>query len=312
MKPCRLFSWVAAALGFAVWLPTPGRAAESFIIVDQQTGHIFAESKSNARRPVASLTKIATAMVVLDWAAATETGLSSMATVPHGVTRVGGINPCGLVPGDSVSLRDLLYAALMQSDNRAAYTLAYHVGSKLPNAQHLGPVDNFVAHMNALARTLGMKRTVFLNPHGVDSDSSAVPVSTAADMARLTRYAYNHSGFTFYVAQKTRNIAIRGADGTERAFQLQNTNQLLGQDDIDGVKTGRTARAGDCLILSADRSPEAKQEGSEVRVTLRRVIVVVLASPDRFGEGLSLMRRGWRLYDQWAAQGRPVTGRSTL
>jgi D-alanyl-D-alanine carboxypeptidase (penicillin-binding protein 5/6) len=260
---------------------------------------------------VASLTKVATAMVVMDWADATKASLAAEVQVPAGVAGLGGVNPCGLAPGDSVSMRDLLYAAMMVSDNHAAYTLAYHVGARLPNPQNLGPVDNFTAHMNALARKLEMKRTVFLNPHGLDNMETP-PHSTAADLGRLTLYAYKHPGFNFYVSQKTREISIVGADGQRRGFVLTNTNQLLGVDDIDGVKTGRTARAGDCLILSSERAPQPVEVNGQKLAIPRRLIVVVLASPDRFAEGLQLVRQGWALHEQWSAAGRRVTKRSTL
>jgi D-alanyl-D-alanine carboxypeptidase (penicillin-binding protein 5/6) len=288
------------------------QAAASYVIVDSDTGHILAESKRNDKRQVASLTKVATAMVVLDWADATGTSMAALVEVPPGVTSVGGVNPCGLQPGDRASLRDLVAAAMMQSDNHAAYTLAWNVGGRLPNPQGLSPVDNFTAQMNALARKLGMKRTLFLNPHGLDN-SSPPPHSTAADMARLTRYAYSNGGFNFYASQPTREISIQGADGLPRSFLLRNTNELLGQDGIEGVKTGRTSRAGDCLILAADRDavPVTNAQGQKVAIP-RRLIVVLLASPDRFGEGLAMVRRGWDLHERWMSQGRPVSKRTSL
>ena len=98
-----------------------------------------------------------------------------------------------------------------------------------------------------------MARTRFLNPSGVDNDEK--PYSTAADMARLTRYAMNSAGFRFYVSQKEREISI-GRGPTRLRYMLRNTNELLGPDEIDGVKTGRTQRAGDCFILSAARPSE--------------------------------------------------------
>ena len=288
------------------------QAAASYIIVDSDTGHILADSNRNDKRQIASLTKVATAMVVLDWAEATGTSMATPVEVPPGVTGIGGVNPCGLQPGDRVSLRDLVSAAMMQSDNHAAYTLAYNVGGRLPNSQGLSPVDNFTAQMNALARKLGMKRTLFLNPHGLDNSSPA-PHSTAADMARLTRYAYRHGGFNFYASQPTREITIQGADGLPRSLMLRNTNELLGQDGIEGVKTGRTSRAGDCLILAADRDavPVTNEQGQKVAIP-RRLIVVLLASPDRFGEGLAMVRRGWDLHERWMSQGRPVSKRTSL
>ena len=298
-------------LAFSFCTLPVARAAKSYVIADDETGHILASGDPNEKLQVASLTKIATAMVVIDWAEATKASLAAEVQVPAGAATIGGVNPCGLVPGDTVSMRDLLYAAMMVSDNHAAYTLAYQVGARLPNPQNLGPVDNFTAHMNALARKLKMKRTLFLNPHGLDNMETP-PHSTAADLARLTLYAYKHPGFNFYVSQKTREISITGTDGQRRGFMLTNTNQLLGIDDIDGVKTGRTARAGDCLILSSERAPQAVEVNGQKLAIPRRLIVVLLASPDRFNEGLQLVRQGWALHEQWSAAGRPVTKRSAL
>ena len=289
----------------------PHALASSWIIVDDNTGHVLGRSEDGERRQIASLTKIATAMVVLDWAQATNTSLANAVGVPDAITGVGGVNPCGLQPGDSVSLRDLLYSAMMSSDNHAAYTLAWNVGSKLPNSGDLSPVDNFTAHMNALARKLGMKRSLFLNPHGLDN-LSPPPHSTAADLARLTRYAYSHAGFNFYVSQPTREISIQGVDGATRGFLLRNTNELLGRDGIEGVKTGRTRLAGDCIVLAADREPEAVERDGQKIAIPRRIIVVLLGSADRFSEGLALIQRGWSLHENWSAEGRPVSKRSTL
>lgn len=289
----------------------PRAAASAWIIVDDNTGHVLAAAGQNEKRQIASLTKIAAAMVVMDWAETTGTSLANLVSVPAEVTGIGGVNPCGLQPGDRVSLRDLLYSAMMSSDNHAAYTLAWNVGSRLPSAEGLPPADNFTAHMNALARQLGMKRTLFLNPHGLDSMENP-PHSTAADLARLTRYAYKHPGFNFYVSQPAREISIQGIDGTPRGFLLRNTNELLGRDGIDGVKTGRTRLAGDCIVLAADRAPEAvERDGQKVAIP-RRIIVVLLGSAERFSEGLALIQRGWGLHESWSAQGRPVSKRSTL
>jgi len=289
----------------------PARAAESYIIVDDVTGHIFEERSPDEKRQIASLTKVATAMVVLDWADTTKSSIAAEVEVPAGITAVGGMNACGLQPGDRVSLRDLLYAAMMQSDNHAAYTLAYNIGQRLPNAQRLSPVDNFTAYMNALARKLKMKRTLFLNPHGIDN-LEVPPYSTAGDMARLTKYAYSNPAFNFYVSQPSREITIAGPDGMRRAFMLQNTNQLLGQEGIAGVKTGRTTRAGDCLILAASRDPQTVETGGQKMAIPRRLIVVLLGSADRFGEGLALVRRGWGMHDRWTSEGRLVSKRSSL
>lgn len=314
MKAQRLLTgWIGLFVALGVWSPNPqAHAAESFILVDNQTGHILGGKNANAKRQIASVTKIATALVVLDMAELKKVGLGEMATVPAGAMNAGGVNPAGLQAGDSLSLRDLLYCALLASDNIAATTLAHHAGSRLPNPESLSSVGNFVAHMNALARGLKMRRTLFLNPTGMDGSSDgAQPFSTAADVARLVRYAYGDPDFPFYVAQKQRTVHVF-RQGQDLPVEISNTNTLLGQEGIDGVKTGRTTRAGDCVVLSSEQKPEVVRDGGTTFVTPRRIQIVVLGSSDRFAEGLELTRRGWGLYNQWAAGGRKTSGSKSL
>ena len=289
------------------------QAQESYLIFDNQTGHILEASKPKEKLQVASLTKIATCMVVLDWANLHKVDLSALVPLSNAAFAGGATSSVGLIPGDSVSLRDLMYCALLASDNVAANALADHVGSRISNPQDLDPIGNFVTQMNALARSLYMKRTLFLNPSGMDNlpRGQALPHSTAEDIARLTRHAYEDAAFKFYVAQKSRAIHVL-RNGIDNPIEIKNTNALLGQDNIDGVKTGRTRQAGDCLVLSADRSPESCREGDTVMVTPRRISVVLLGSTDRFRDGLGLLRRGWALYDAWASEGRPTKKTSTL
>ena len=250
--------------------------------------------------------------MALDWADLTKSDLAALAEVPADAVSGGMGSAIGLQQGDSVSLRDLIYCALLASDNVAAHTLANHIGARVANSEGLNPANNFVAHMNALARTLFMKRTLFLNPSGMDHRTDiTAPHSTAEDLARLVRHAYNSAGFAFYVSQKSREIHIfRG--GIDTPIQIHNTNELLGKDGIDGVKTGRTRRAGDCLILSSLRAPESKREGETVFITPRRINVVLLDSPNRFGEGQALVAHGWGLYEAWAAAGRPIKKSTSL
>ena len=256
-------------------------------------------------------------MVVLDWAEKRSGDLNQMATIPPEAFVGTGENLIGFQPGDTITLRDLLYAALVQSDNIAAYALANHVGvalqSIVPAAPSSGgtPVGVFVGQMNTLAKILKMERTHFVNPHGIDTGERSLPYSTAADLARLTRYAVNKAGFRFYVSQKERQISFNRG-GKKRGYMLRNTNELLGMNGVDGVKTGRTNRAGDCLILSAHRESQVIKEGPRTIVTPRHLIIVILGSTDRFGEGARLLARGWQLYDQWAAGGRMVDPKKTL
>src|SRR5207302_4857781 len=226
-------------------------------------------------------------------------------------------NHIGFQPGDSITLRDLLYAALVQSDNIAAYTLAHHVGSQLGSlvpsevSSKFTPVDAFVAQMNALAKQLKMERTRFVNLHGIDYKVKPVPYSTAEDMARLARYAMTKASFRFYVSQKERQISFNRG-GRRLNYVLRNTNELLGKMGIDGVKTGRTARSGDCLILYANRQAEVVRQGQMETVYPRHLMIVLLGSTNRFGECTGLLQRDWQLYDQWAAGGRVADSKKLL
>ena len=108
-------------------------------------------------------------------------------------------------------------------------------------------------------------------------------------------------------SQKERRIARRLPSGKMVEYKLVNTNELLGINAIDGVKTGKSARAGECVIISAARPPESiHNPDNSYTVTPRRLIVVVLGSTDRFNDAKRLLDNGWNLYDQWAAQGRPL------
>jgi D-alanyl-D-alanine carboxypeptidase len=256
---------------------------------------------------VGSLTNIATAMVVLDWLDARKHDISEMVSIPQEAAEFPQ-NPMGLQPGDQASVRDLLYAALMQSDDIAAYALAVHVGQELPLLANETPLQAFVAQMNALARKLGMRGTLFVDATGLELNERKLPYSTAADMAQLARYAMNRSQFRFYVSQPTREISIDHPAMSPTGFELRNTNELLNVDAIDGVRTGATRRGGPCVIISAARPPESVQQGDTYIITPRRLVVVVLGSESRFDTAHELLQSGWAAYDQWAAGGRRMRG----
>jgi D-alanyl-D-alanine carboxypeptidase (penicillin-binding protein 5/6) len=295
-----------------------GRAAlarTAYVIIDAQTGWVLEQVDARAKRQVGSLTKVAAAMVAIDWAEKRAGDLNQVATIPPEAFVNTGENLVGFQPGDRITLRDLLYAALVQSDNVAAYTLANQVGIALqpvvPSAGNGTPVAIFVSQMNFLAKSLRMERTRFVNPHGIDTGERSMPYSTAADLARLARYAMNKPAFRFYVSQKERQISFqRGSQ--KKSYVLRNTNELLGSNGVDGVKTGKTARAGDCLILSAHREPEIRNDGGRTAVMQRNLIIVMLGSGSRFVEGGQLLAKGWQLYDQWAAGGRQIDPNKTL
>lgn len=285
-------------------LSMPAGAKESFFVVEAHSGRILLAEDALEQKPVASLTKIATAMVTLDWADATKTDLGSFVTVPPSAATIGGSNPMGLRAGDRISLRNALYSALLGSDNAAAETIASGVGAGILAARGRqgDPVSTFIREMNVLARALGMKDTRFVNAHGMDNGKQRGH-STATDIARLCIYAMRDPGFAFFVKQKSRKISFQQA-GRTLGFQVENTNKLLGKDDINGIKTGMTARAGQCLATSSEKKALVKKlpDGRSI-LTPRRLICVVLDSPDRFARTTALVPQGWAAYEKWRNEG---------
>jgi D-alanyl-D-alanine carboxypeptidase (penicillin-binding protein 5/6) len=288
-----------------------GQQGEAYMVVEAHSGKVLMASNSVVKRPIASLTKIATGVIAVDWADATGTDLNqTLATVPEAALAIGGPNPMGLQAGDRLTLRDALYSALLGSDNLAAMTVADHVGREILRVRGRSgdPIAAFVAEMNELGKAIRLGKTRFANPHGLELPRQT-GTSTAADVAKLSIYAMRKPGFTFIVRQKDRQVTVHGAGG-QRGFRVKNTNELIGEPMVLGVKTGTTAAAGPCLSVSVDREPlvRTKPDGQK-GVTPRRLVVVLLNSPDRFNRARGLIRQGWDAYDRWVAAGAPVGNR---
>lgn len=282
-------------------------AAESYLVMEAHSARVLLAANPEAKRPVASLTKIAATKVVLDWAKASGSSLATKAVVPNAALSIGGPNPMNLKPGDRISLRDAIYSSLLGSDNVSTLTLADHVGKALLAHRRRGgdPQVAFVTEMNRLAKALKMKNTRFVSAHGLDLPGKRA-YSSAADIARLCVYAIRDSGFEFYVKQKSRQISVQSVDGRTLSYRVKNTNQLLGKQGINGIKTGLTAAAGQCLAINSHKSPLVnKLSEGRSQVRKRDLIVVILGSEDRFGRARQLVTQGWAGYDQWAAQGYP-------
>ena len=200
------------------------RSQSAVIVVDAFNRKVHVAGNANAKRPVGGLAKIATGMVALDWAAASKVGVGVLATVPSYALQIAGSpSALGLQPGDSMTLRDLIYATMMGSDNVAAITIADFVGrdhlARLQRAGHAS--DEFVRQMNQLATREGCTNTRFTNPHGLEN-SRPQPHSTAADIARLTVYAVSRPAMRFYTNQATRNVTIyRAGSRSARPYKTR-------------------------------------------------------------------------------------------
>lgn len=283
-------------------------ARESYVAVEAHTGKVLLELNADIKRPVASLTNIATAMVVLDWAELSGTSMGVSATVPEAAANITWTNPMGLAPGDQITLREAMYSMMLGSDHVSTLTLADHVGHSIMarGSRSRTPVAAFVSEMNHLARALRMTRTRFTNPFGVDSLREK-GTSTARDIAALSIYAMRSTGFQYYVKQKSRTIASTRR-GERRAFKVKNTHNLIDQMGINGIKAGATALAGPCLATSAQKpNIVLKLDDGRTLLTPRRLIVICLGSSGHDTRTTELVEQAWPLYEQWMSQGRPTS-----
>jgi D-alanyl-D-alanine carboxypeptidase (penicillin-binding protein 5/6) len=246
----------------------PRIVAGSAVLADLDTGQVLFTSDGDQERPIASLTKLMTAVLVLRRSEPEDvvTVSAEAATSVEGY----GISTLGLRQGERITVEELLYALLMQSANDAAVALAEHVS---------GSVDAFVKAMNAEARRLGMRHTRFYSPNGLDDRG----YSTALDLARLTRVAYDQPLFARVDA--TRFHRIPSPTGTPRDIQNRNVMLWLYRGAIGG-KTGYTSAAGFCVVAAARR------EGI-------RLVAVVLGAPgEPFSDAAELLNFGFAAFDR--------------
>jgi D-alanyl-D-alanine carboxypeptidase len=283
--------------------------SSSVIVVDSFNRKVHVAGNANSRRPVGGLAKIATGMVALDWSEASKAGVNILAQVPPYAAQGAGINLLGLQPGDKLTLRDLIYATMMGGDDLAAITLADFVGRD--HLYRLGrggnPVGEFVRQMNQLALREGATGTRFQSPHGFHDGTS-----TAADIARLALYAVSRPAMRFYTNQRSRNVTIY-RNGQQLSAPVTNTNVMLGESGVDGVKASSSPRTGGCVAISAERPPSVyKQPDGSSLIYRHRLVVVVIGSANPFDEARGLLNQGWNAYNRWLAAGRPITDERQL
>ena len=201
------------------------------LIYDRASGNILFEKNGKKQTPMASTTKIMTAIVVLENA-----NLKDTVTIDSKAAGTGG-SRLGLKKNDKITVNDLLYGLMLRSGNDAAVALAIHVG---------GSIDGFAQMMNDKAKEMGLTNSHFVVPHGLDN---AEHYTTAFELAKMADYALNIEKFKEIVSTKVTTIYINGY-----AKSINNTNQLLGSvSGVYGVKTGFTNGAGRCLVSSCKR-----------------------------------------------------------
>jgi D-alanyl-D-alanine carboxypeptidase (penicillin-binding protein 5/6) len=230
----------AAAMSSSAAGPS-GVAARSAAVENAATGRLLWSRGLNTERPMASITKVMTAYLVI------RAGhLDRAITIPAAVTRyvrAHSASNAGLRPGDRLTTRQLLYALLLPSGADAAYALAQAYGPGIPA---------FVAKMNATARLLGMSRTHFSNFDGLPYPTPYSNYSTAANLLVLGRAAMSLATFRPVVAQRSYRLA---AGSGHHAYRWKNLNPLLGRyPGAIGIKPGYTGAAGQCLLFEATRN----------------------------------------------------------
>lgn len=201
------------------------------LIYDRASGRILYEKNGNKQTPMASTTKIMTAIVVLENAKLTDT-----VTITAKAAGIGG-SRLGLKKNDKITVNDLLYGLMLRSGNDAAVALAIHVG---------GSVEGFAEMMNKKAEELNLTSSHFVVPHGLDNEGH---YTTAYELAKMADYALKIDKFKEIVGTKVATIHIN-----DYAKKINNTNNLLGSvSGVYGVKTGFTNGAGRCLVTACKR-----------------------------------------------------------
>jgi D-alanyl-D-alanine carboxypeptidase (penicillin-binding protein 5/6) len=237
--------------------------AKSALIVDYDSGEILYSKDHKLRLPVASTIKIMTALVALENAE-----LDDVFVVSDRASSVGE-NSMGLVAGERLTLKELLYGLMLVSGNDAAVVIAEGIS---------GSEEEFVGLMNRKAQEIGLLDTVFINASGLDEDGRS-QFSTAYDMTVIARYVW--AKFPVFGKITSTDHVYFEANQNHKAFDLYNdTNLLTTYPGVRGIKPGFTWEAGLCLVTYAEN------EG-------KRIIGVILGSDDRRGEMKELLDFGF-------------------
>ena len=241
----------------------PSVSAQSAVLIEAESGARVYDKQADHPLPMASTTKIMTALVALDHAAP-----DLCMTVPAAAVGTEG-SSVYLVEGEKLTLEQLLYALLLESANDAAVTIAYGIA---------GSVEAFSELMNEKAKDLGLKQTRFSNPHGLDDEEH---YTTAYELALITKCALENDLFRTIVSTRKTTIPHAGIDGVRL---LVNHNKMLRlYDGCIGIKTGFTKKSGRCLVSAAER------DGVEL-------IAVTLHAPNDWDDHQKLLDYGFSKY----------------
>ena len=235
----KLFVSIFVAIGLVVTFASSAAAltidAAACVLIDASTGRVLYENNAHQALPPPSTTKVLTALLVLE----SVEDLSTTVTLPDDFANVGesGIQ---LEPGETQTIEDLLYALMLRSANDAAQALAIAVS---------GTEEAFVKYMNDKTEELGLTDSTWQNPHGLDAEGH---LTSAYDLAMITREAMKYPLFNQIIVTEQWTLPWP-SNVYDRV--VYNYNQFLTlYEGADGVKTGYTDTAGNCLVASATRN----------------------------------------------------------
>ena len=258
------------------------RYSRSSILIDQNTNRVMFEKDPDAKRPLASLSKMMTFLIALEAIENKEVNKNDIITIDQDMARVKG-STYHLKVGEKVPLYELMKGLMIVSGNDASIAIAKHISKD---------VNTFVKRMNEKAKELGMVNTNFVNPNGLPiydlQNPKALPkenISTARDIAKLGKYMFDN-----YEKEVAAVTDMQTYSYPERGFQKNNTNVLLGIiPAVDGIKTGYTGNAGYCLAFSMVVD---KDEKNEIRHRMIGVVLGTNHKDKRLSASLSLLKYG--------------------
>ena len=280
----------AAALGLSLCLvgalcpvaraAGPEVSAQSAVVLTADTGTVLFEKDGHTPRPVASTTKIMTALLALE--AAQEQG-DPLVDITQEMVAVEG-SSMGLQAGDSISLTGLAAGMLLASGNDAANAAALYLD---------GSLESFAARMNQRAAALGMEDTHFVTPSGLDGEDAQGlgHLSTAYDMALLARAALEDQAFRQLCSSPS--LAVEFAEPVKRVTYTNHNKLLTQYQGCVGVKTGFTKEAGRCLVSAAE------QDGA-------LLIAVTLNAPNDWEDHAALLDYGFSQVEPYPLAGGDV------
>ena len=242
----------------------PSISARSAILIESSSGAVIFSKNPDEILPMASTTKIMTALVALE-----NCDITKEIAISVDAIGVEG-SSVYLYPEEKLTLEDLLYAMLLESANDAAAAIAIEVG---------GSIEGFAEMMNKKALELGLVNTHFENPHGLDGKTH---YTTARELAIIAREAYSNGKFREIVSTYKKTIPLNETEGVRL---LMNHNKLLrGYDGATGIKTGFTKKSGRCLVSAAERDGLT-------------FIAVTLNAPDDWQDHKNMLDYGYSLLE---------------